>query len=115
MHEADMRILELLAEQGSDLSLPHHTLHYFYLPSQREAEAVASVLREDGCDNVVVDRAPVPFWKALFQRNRWSCIAEQSVILTEEGVASTSIRYSQLAEIHGGVYDGWEAGVMVDE
>jgi hypothetical protein len=111
-HEGDRRVLEALRRYGSDLSKPHHTIHYLYLKSERAACAVAAELQRDGYTKIDVHRAPTPWWKRLLGKSTWSCIAETHAIPSEQGVFATSDRMTALAASHGGIYDGWEAGIV---
>jgi hypothetical protein len=110
--EGDRQVLRQLALHGSDLSKPHHTTH-FYFKSQEAAHAVASKLKDEGCDEIRIEPAPLTgWWQRLFGPREWSCIAETHAVPSEKQVFATTDRYNRLASKHGGKYDGWEAGIV---
>lgn len=101
----DLQLLEILRENGSDMTKPHHTIHYFYMPDKRSATAVANELKADGMTIARVDR---------MEEGEWACVMETYAIPETAAVLATSERLRALAESHGGRYDGWEAGVVND-
>ena len=108
----DRDVLQHLVGYGSDLSRPHHTIHFLYFKSKAAAETAADELRAAGYENVRVDRAPtLSLWARLFAYKQFSCIAETHVVPSEAAVFATTDRMNALAAKHGGNYDGWEAGI----
>jgi hypothetical protein len=112
--EADNRILDLLAENGSDLTKPAHTIHYLYFPSIEAARAAGGELRAAGYGPVHVHKAPMPLVKRLFSKPSFACIAETRAVPELNAVHETSNKMHALAAKHGGEYDGWEASVERD-
>jgi Regulator of ribonuclease activity B len=97
--EADERVLDHLARLGCDPSEPRETTHYVYVPLHDGAVAIAAVLADDGWSTHVekcIDHA-------------WLVTAGRSCRLTPTQVRQTRRRLEDLAAVHGGVYDGWEA------
>jgi len=110
--DGDREVLGNLARYGSDLSKPHHTVHYLYFKSEAGAQAAASELRTEGYENVRVEREPAPLLKRLFGPKEFSCLAETHAVPSEEAVFATTDRMNDLARRHGGMYDGWDAGIV---
>jgi hypothetical protein len=110
--DGDREVLRNLAGYGSDLSKPHHTVHYLYFKSEASAQAAAAELRAAGYDKVRVERAPAPLLKRLFGPKEFSCLAETHAVPSEEAVFETTDRLNELAARHGGHYDGWDAGIV---
>lgn len=96
--EADGLVLAHLARLGCDPAQPRECRHYFYLPGERGARAVAHSLAGDGWDADVEE-----------VRDAWLVTATTIVGLNDEVVRSTRARLHLLACDHGGEYDGWEA------
>src|SRR5579884_2315147 len=72
----DREVLQNLRNYGSDLSKPHHTVHYLYFKSIDAAQAAGAELREAGYTNLRVHRAPTKsLWNKLFGPKEFSCIA----------------------------------------
>lgn len=110
--DGDREVLQSLAGHGSDLSKPHHTIHYLYFKSNDRAHAAAAELRALGYEILRVERAPAPLLKRLFGPKEFSCIAEAHAVPSEEAVFATTDRMNELAARHGGAYDGWEADIV---
>jgi hypothetical protein len=110
-HDADQKVLFLLSKNGSDLTKPHRTDHFFYFKSEEAAKAVGALLQTEGCHNVRIYRTPVPWWKRLLLPRAWSCTAEAFTVPSEAAVFATRDRYIRLAQEHGGAYDGWGADI----
>ena len=111
-HEADRKVLDVLAAQGSDLTKPAHTGHYLYFKSEIAARTAAGELRASGCERVDVRPAPT---KSVVQRlpgpREFACIAETHAVPSDQNVCEASAKLKALAARHRGVYDGWEASV----
>ncbi len=113
--EGDLQVLAALAQYGSDLTKPHHTIHYFYFATEQEARAVGAKLQGEGCQKIDVSPAPVSWWKRLFGPKEWTCVAETHAVPSEAAVFATTDSYNLLAQKHGGRYDGWEAGIVLTD
>jgi hypothetical protein len=73
---------------------------------------VAAQLQAGGMQEVDVHPAPAAWWKRLFGKREWACVAETHAILSEAAVFATTDNLNALATQHGGTYDGWEAGIV---
>jgi hypothetical protein len=97
--EADVRVLDHLAQLGCDPGAPREVTHYVYLRKQNDAGVVAGILERDGWHTAVEPCEDTSF----------------VVLATRVGALSTSIvketrrMLEALAAEHGGIYDGWEA------
>ena len=96
--EADALVLDHLARLGCDPSRPRECRHYFYVPTENGAQAVADSLVRDGWDA-----------EAEHTPEAWLVTATTVSGLTVETVRRTRTRLERLAGEHGGEYDGWEA------
>jgi hypothetical protein len=96
--EADALVLDHLSRLGCDPSQPRECRHYVYVPREVGARAVARSLTVTGWDAEVeaVDDA-------------WLVTATVVTGLDDAIVRTTRIRLEELAGVHGGEYDGWEA------
>jgi Regulator of ribonuclease activity B len=96
--EADARVLDHLVALGCDPAAPRECRHYFYVPAELAARAVARSLHGDGWDAEVEAVHDV-----------WLVTASTHMALSDGVVRSTRLRLELLAHDHGGQYDGWEA------
>jgi hypothetical protein len=106
----DRAVLRQLEAAGADLSLPTHTICYFYFPTEQAARTAAEELRREGW-KTDVHPAPAPWWKRLLGRRDWSCVADRIDVLEEQSVFDRTDRFNALAARLGGEYDGFEAAV----
>jgi len=110
--EGDRSVLAALADAGSNLDKPAHTIHFLYFKSMDAAKSAAGHLQAAGYQNLRVRRAPTKsLWKRWFGPHEYSCVAETHAVPSEESVFATTDRMNALAEKFGGDYDGWEASV----
>jgi regulator of RNase E activity RraB len=104
--DADRKVLTQLLEMGSDLSRPRHSVHYFYFEDEGSAHAAARDLElMDFGVNVgeKLNEAREP--------KRWPVTAERRDVINGDVIAALRRPLTQIAERHGGEYDGWEAQV----
>lgn len=112
-HEGDRQVLEAMREAGADLNKPAHIIHYLYFKSMSAAELAATELRGRGFEKVDVHPAPgSSLWKRLRGKCEYSCVAETHAVPSEANVFATTRQMNELAEKHGGDYDGWEASIV---
>src|SRR3954451_2870629 len=95
---ADSLVLRHLAGLGCDPAAPRECRHYVYVPAELGARAVATSLNSDGWDAEVEE-----------VRDAWLVTATTVTGLTDAVVRDTRVRLEELAHVHGGEYDGWEA------
>jgi hypothetical protein len=96
--EADALVLDHLLRLGCDPAQPRECRHYFYLPGEPGARAVATSLNATGWD---VEVEPV--------HDAWLVTATIVTGLDGTSVRNTRSRLEELAGDFGGEYDGWEA------
>ena len=108
--EMDLAVLRHLKAAGADLSLPTHTIFYFYFPTEQGARAASQELEKEEY-RTDVHPAPAPWWKRLFGRREWSCVADRITLLEQQAVFERTARFRALAARIGGKYDGFEAAV----
>jgi hypothetical protein len=100
----DLQLLGVIKDSGADLAAPRHVLHYSYFPSQGAAEAAAATCRVQGWEASV--REPLPDYPG-----QWGVVAERpAAVLSLAFVREATDFFEELAALHGGDHDGWEAG-----
>jgi regulator of RNase E activity RraB len=102
--DADGQVLAQLIEMGSDLSKPRHSVHYFYFDDEGGARAAAiEIERLDFVVNVGerLDEGRQP--------QRWPVTAERRDVVNSEVITALRGPLAEIAQRHGGEYDGWEA------
>lgn len=108
-HAAERHVL---AQAGSDLSKPAHTLHYFYFKSMDAVTRAAAELQAAGYRLTRAEKAPpASFWQRIVGPRQYVCIAETHAVPAEAQVFATTDWMNALAAKTGGEYDGWEASV----
>ena len=110
--QGDREVIHALRHHHSDISKPHHTLHYFYFNSKAHAKNLAAELQNLDCFNIRVEAAKTPFFKRLLGSQNWSCVAEKTLIPSEENVFANTDQFNTLASKYNGEYDGWEADIV---
>ena len=98
--EHDLEILETLEEHGADLAEPREVRVNLLFPSEGQAEAAGEELREAGYDVVAFEAAG---------EEPWAIRATRELQLDRDNVVGFRRRFDELAERHGGEFDGWEA------
>ena len=104
--EADRKVLAQLEEQGSDLSKPRHSIHYFYFEDEANARAAAQELEQ-------MDFG-VSIGEQLDEHRdpqRWPVTAERRDVINGAVIAALRPPLTEIAQRHRGEYDGWEAQV----
>ncbi|MGH8229628.1 MAG: ribonuclease E inhibitor RraB [Steroidobacteraceae bacterium] len=101
----DAQQIQHLRALGSDPFKEHVVDFFFGLPSEPACAAVSAALEHEG---FAVDAKPVP--EAVDEP--FSLHATRSMRLSVPDMQELSRRFGELAESHGGRYDGWAAGVV---
>jgi hypothetical protein len=102
----DARQIAQLRARGSDPFQSHEVDFFFGLPNSSACDAVRRQLELEG---FVVDAKAVP--EAVDQV--FSLHASKSMRLSVPDMQDLSRRFGELARAHGGRYDGWTAGVVL--
>ena len=94
--------VDQLRRAGSDVSQPHVFEFYLYFPKKASAQnAAAHLMSED--------------YQAKVQRSeyddQWLLLASRRLTPQEFDLDEHEAKLRQLASLHGGEYDGWQAGV----
>ena len=99
----DRATLRSLAEAGGDMSKPTHFIHHLYFPDEERSRAAAEEIADMGLDaGGLAPEAP---------GEQWLVRAEHMQVPSLENVQRMTQALLQIAERHGGDYDGWEAAV----
>ncbi|MBV8368430.1 MAG: ribonuclease E inhibitor RraB [Candidatus Eremiobacteraeota bacterium] len=104
---ADRAVIAALRKAGSDVSRPTNIRHYFYMPTEREAGAVALTLRAYGYHAWV--EAPLGKLSDGRAYNDWAVIAEKTAVPSLQTFRDTRPIFDELVVKYHGRYDGWEA------
>jgi len=99
--ERDLAVLENLEEHGADLSEPRDVRVFLYFPSEEAAEAAGGELADAGYDIVAFEPDG--------EEEPWAIRASMDLRVDRDNVAGFRSRFEDLAERHGGEFDGWEA------
>jgi regulator of RNase E activity RraB len=99
--ERDLEILETLEEHGADLSEPREIRVNLYFPTEEAAEAAGEELTEVGYE--------VAAFEAAGEEEPWAIRAARDLQIDRDNVTGFRRRFDELAERHGGEFDGWEA------
>jgi regulator of RNase E activity RraB len=102
--DMDMALIAKLAASGSDLSKPHLIEFFLYFPSQPAAEGAALELTNMGY-RVVVEPAEA-------RPGDWLCQAVAAMPPHHQTLIFIRAEMEQLAEVHGGDYDGWGTNLV---
>jgi hypothetical protein len=97
----DLAALEEL-NRVSDIGRRHTILHYVYLPSKDGAAELTARLHSQGFSTE--DRRGA-------DGINWLVLAKHEIVPSEESITSARKLMEELADVAGGVYDGWEAEV----
>jgi hypothetical protein len=101
----DLAVLGSLSDAGADLTQPRHVVFYLYFPEQATAERAGEVARGHGYTPDV--RTPLPQYPG-----QWSLVCDRHEAVTSPAFVRDADNFFQdLADTHGGEYDGWEASV----
>jgi hypothetical protein len=101
----DLLVLGQLMQAGADLTQPRHVLHFLYFTDQTAAVAASEEAGVRGFETDVREPSPPEI-------EEWSLVCEQhGVVLDPPTVRDQGDFFDDLAERHGGAYDGWEASV----
>ena len=103
--EGDQLIVQRLRRLGVDVSQPREVVHFVYFPTEEDAEAAASELREDGYTVEVQPSADAE----TSPPNPWLALARKNAVVDEASVEVMRPRFEALAAARSGEYDGWEA------
>jgi hypothetical protein len=98
--EADSLALRQLAGRGADLSKPRHVVHFLYFSDESRARTAAEAIGESWTTAVEPPTDSIAEW----------CVkADAHRIVGPETVAAFRTWFENVADEHGGEYDGWEA------
>ena len=95
----DDAVLNLLNENGSNLSKEKLVHFYLYFPEKESAKIADNKLRDLGFE--------VDCLKSADDKN-WLCLASKEIKLNSAELTSLREKLENLTLKHGGFYDGWE-------
>jgi len=100
--EGDRQVLEHLRKAGADLSKATEVNFYLYFKDRQAADSAAA---HAGAGPLV----------AIVRRgaddSSWLCFVSGRMVPNEGAIHSHAVRLLELARVHGGEYDGWEAAI----
>jgi len=100
----DLAVLHQLMTAGADLSTTRHVVYYSYAASEAVARAMATEAEAREFSAAV--REPLPQYPG-----QWSVVCETHAVTSPDFVRESDDFFQELADRHGGEYDGWEASV----
>ena len=106
----DRDVIAQLKSNGSDVTKPTDVLHYLYIPSRRDAEAVSRRSVAAGYRAAVED--PLGMLPNGTMEKRYSVKAHKTVVPSIENIRRARAFFEVLARRYGGEYDGWEAAIV---
>jgi hypothetical protein len=92
-----------LAEQGSNLTLPHSLDLYLYYPSQAEAQEVAALFADSPMDTDVTE-----------SDNHWLCLVQCELVPSSDELSTLADLMRKIHDQFGGDFDGWHAEIVRD-
>jgi len=98
----DTEALNQLRAAGSNLAKPHKIDFYLYFPNEDEAETAAAVIRPLGYTVTV---------SAGEDEGNWLCLASRTMMPTIEEITVARALFKGLAQLHQGVYGGWNTAI----
>lgn len=93
---------EQLRKAGADLTAPHVTRHFLFVPGVKAAQQVARTLKSTGRSVEIDTSARTGFWLV---------VVSQSMVLTPENLAAVRTELEAVAGSVGGQYDRWQVDV----
>jgi hypothetical protein len=99
----DDDVIEQLRLAGSDLTKPHPTDFYLYVPSEEAANRIARALTTKNFNTKVRPAAT---------GSNWLVLASKELMLSPGALAEIRTELTALALSEFGEYDGWEAEVV---
>jgi hypothetical protein len=102
----DARLIERLRKAGSDPFQPHEVDFFMAMPSEAAGQAVGTILQGEGYR---VDVKPAPDNPS---DQPFSLHATKALRLSVPGMRELTAHFTELAQAHGGHYDGWSAAVV---
>ena len=98
----DQQVINALESCGADLAGERHVLHYVQVGSREAAERAAR-LGGKWLTTVTDPGHPGEGWFVIYERH--------DRVLTPVNVMADRELFESMAEVHHGVYDGWEVSV----
>jgi hypothetical protein len=90
-----------LAEQGSDLTLPHSLDLYLYYPSQVEAQEVAAHFLAARLESDLIE-----------SDQHWLCLVRCRLVPSQDGLEAIADLMRTVHDKFGGDFDGWHAEIV---
>jgi regulator of ribonuclease activity B len=103
--EADRWLIEQLRAAGADLNQPRGVIHFLYLPTEQTSHKAAEALRAEGYS--IEERLSAS--AVTNHTNPYVIVATNQTVVNLWVVQQFRQCFEQLAALHAGEYDGWEA------
>lgn len=106
----DQRVIQALANAGSDISRPTDIVFYLYIPKQEDAEKCFAALWNLGYRaNLSQPPGSLPNGTA---ESRWGVVSHLEAVPSSAALTAARQLMETLAAECAGEYDGWEAAVV---
>jgi hypothetical protein len=90
-----------LAEQGSDLTLPHSLDLYLYYPTEATAQEVAAFFLDSPMETDVTE-----------SDHHWLCLVQCQLIPSSDELSTIADLMRTIHDQFGGDFDGWHAEIV---
>jgi hypothetical protein len=90
-----------LAEQGSDLALPHNLDLYLYYPTQAAAREVAAMFLDSSLETEVTEAD-----------QHWLCLVQCRLVPSPDELSVIADLMRTIHAKFGGDFDGWHAEIV---
>ncbi len=98
----DLQVIAALESHGADLEAPRHVLHYVQVANREIADRAAR-LGGRWLTTVTDPGSPGEGWFVIFERH--------DRVLTPVHIMADRSLFENMAEVHQGIYDGWEVSL----
>jgi hypothetical protein len=105
----DRQVLDMLAEQGVDLSRPLTIVNYLFFPDERASRGAGRIIEQ------ALFEASILRPNEYSSDPEWTIEAAQERLLSDESLTRMRDLFTAVAEGFGGEYDGWEAAAYDEE
>ncbi len=102
VQDPDQAAVERLRRAGADLTMPHQTRHFLYVPGVKGAQKLARALQRSD-RRVEIETSA--------RKGYWMVEVIQSMVVTPETIAECRAEFEAVAKPLNGEYDRWQVDV----
>ena len=97
--ESDLAAIAQLRQAGADLTVPHRTRHFIYVPGGLPAQHLARALKTPE-RNIDIDTSA--------RKGYWLVVVGQFMMVQQDTLAALRAEFEAAAKPFGGQYDSWQ-------